>query len=136
LYLLSLENGDLEQLTDIRAPGAPPAAAPPAGGRGGRGGAAPASATAEPKGTDAQEALKKEQREMFEAVRDRLRLKEETEAKQKARNPRKPYTLQARQSLNNLQLSPDGKHVTGLLTESANGSKNSPIPWVAASCWS
>lgn len=149
LYLLSLENGDLEQLTDIRAAGADAAGAnsPAAaaggrgtGGRGGRGGAAPTAAgtpPAEPKGTDAQEALKKEQREMFEVVRDRVRLKEENDAKQKARPAgRKPYTLQARQSLSSLQLSPDGKYVTGLLNETANGTKNSLVPnWITDSSY-
>lgn len=53
LYLMSLDNGGLEQLTDIR-----PAGADAGGGRGGRGPAAAAGET--PKGTDAQEYLKKE----------------------------------------------------------------------------
>ncbi len=143
LFLLSLENGDLEQLTDIRtgtdtAPAAAAAGGRGGGGRsGGRGGAPAAGAPAEPKGTDAQELLKKEQREMFEVVRNRVRLKEETDAKQKARPAaRKPYTLQARQSISSLQLSPDGKYVTALVNETANGTKNSLVPnWITDSSY-
>ena len=143
LFLLSLENGDLEQLTDIRAGGdtAAPAAAGGGGrgggggGRGGRGGGAPTGAAGEtPKGTDAQEYLKKEQKEMFEVVRDRVKYKEEADAKRKKLPVRKPYTLQARQSLTGLQLTPDGKKVVALLSETANGSKNSIVPdWITDS---
>ena len=62
LFLMSLDNGDTEQLTDVRAAaatGAAPAAAAGGGGRGrggqggGRGGAAAAS-DAPPKGTDSR----------------------------------------------------------------------------------
>lgn len=67
-------------------------------------------------------------------VRERVKLKEEADARLKKRNPRKPYTLQARQSLTQMRLSPDGKYVTALLTETANGVKNSPVPnWVTDS---
>src|SRR5262249_49707532 len=67
LYVLSLDGGMLEQITDIRvtaAPGAAPTPAPPTGGGrgqgGGRqgGGAPPTStATGEQRGTDSQEFL-------------------------------------------------------------------------------
>jgi dipeptidyl aminopeptidase/acylaminoacyl peptidase len=116
LYLLSLENGDLEQLTDIRS--------------------GPETPAGEGKGTEAQELLRKEQREMFDVVRERLRVKEEGEARQKARAARKPHNLQARQNLSQLQLSPDGKYVTALLSESPKGSKNSPVPaWITDSSY-
>jgi len=145
LYAMTLDNGDLEQLTDIRQPGAAGATAAPAvtggpgptgGGRGGRSGAGGGGrgATEEPKGTDAQEYLKKEQREIFDLIRERAQLKEEAEAKQKKLTPRKPYTLQARQTLGGLELSPDGKYVFGILSERANGAKNSAVPnWITDS---
>lgn len=115
LYLLSLENGDLEQLTEIRSGGAP---------------------ASEAKGTEAQALLKKEQREMFEIVRDRVRLREETEARQKAQPVRKPYTLQPRQTISSLQLSPDGKYVTGIVSEAATGTKSSNVPnWITDSSY-
>ena len=52
---------------------------------------------------------KKQQKELIEVIRDRAARREETEAKQKLENPRKPFTLQARQTVASLQLSPDGK---------------------------
>jgi len=141
LYLMSLDNGDLEQLTDIRTAAGSGDAAPAAaggrgggGGRGGRGGAPPVATGDAAKGTDAQEYLKKEQREMFEVVRDRLKIKEETDAKQKKLPIRKPLTLQARQSMGQMQLSPDGKYVLALMTEAPGGSKNSNVPnWITDS---
>lgn len=150
LYLLSVENGDLEQLTDITpapdAPGAVPAGGAAVGGRGGaiggrggRGGtgaSTPGGLAPEPKGTDTQELLKKDQREMFDVVRERVRLKDENDAKLKARLGRKPYALQARQTLLGLQLSPDGNYVTGLVSETPNGTKNSLVPnWITDSSY-
>src|SRR5581483_7921101 len=131
LYLMSLDNADLEQLTDIRPAPAPAATPAPAGaqgrggqGRGAQGGGQAASRTGTsesgpPKGTESQEYLKKEQADFYEIVRDREKLQKENEAKQKKWNPRKPYNLQAHQNLTGLQLSPDGKYVFAVLTEAA-----------------
>jgi dipeptidyl aminopeptidase/acylaminoacyl peptidase len=143
LYLMSLDNGDMEQLTDIRpaaAPGATPATAAAGGGRGrggqggGRGGAA--STDAPPKGTDSQEFLKKEQAEFFEVVRDREKLRLENEARQKKLNPRKPYTLQARQTITQMQLSPDGKYVLAVVAEANAATKLDNVPsWITDSSY-
>jgi len=146
LFLLSLDNGDLEQLTDIHPAPAAGAAPAPAGaqgrggqGRGGQGGAAQAaragnSESGPPKGTESQEYLKKEQAEFFEIVRDREKLQKENEEKQKKLNPRKPYALQAHQNLTGLELSPDGKYVFGVLTENAANTKPSNVPsWITDS---
>jgi dipeptidyl aminopeptidase/acylaminoacyl peptidase len=140
LYLLSLDSGEVEQLTDIRPAGAAAVPAPAAGGggRGGRGGgnAAAAAANGErPKGTDAQEFYRKDQRELFEVIRDRARNREDTEARQKQLNPRKPWTLAARQTVQQMQLSPDGKYVLALVNEPpANGAKPSDVPeWLTES---
>ncbi len=146
LFLMSLDSGDLEQLTDIHPPAAPGAATPPAGaqgrggqGRGGQGAAQGASRNAtsdseEKKEGGAQEYLKKEQDDFFEIVRDREKLRKENEAKQKKLNPRKPYNLQARQSLTGLQLSPDGKYVFAVLSQSDPNTKPSNVPnWITDS---
>jgi dipeptidyl aminopeptidase/acylaminoacyl peptidase len=141
LYLMSLDNGDTEQLTDIRpaaAPTATPAAATGRGGGGrGRGGAAATGASeTTPKGTESQEYLKKEQAEFFEVVRDREKLRLEAEARQKKLNARKPYTLQARQSINQMQLSPDGKFVLAIVAEAAAATKNDNVPsWITDSSY-
>jgi dienelactone hydrolase len=138
LFVMSLDNGDTEQLTDIRAAaatGAAPAAAATGGGRGrgGRGGGA-APTEGAPKGTESQEYLKKEQAEFFEVVRDREKLRVEAEAIQKKLNPRKPYTLQARQSINQMQLSPDGKYVLAVIAETSASTKPDNVPsWITDS---
>src|SRR5207248_958554 len=83
LYVLSLEDGSLVQMTDIRTeiPVVPGAAG--AGGRGGRGGAPvpPPAGTPPPRGTDSQEFLKKEQKDLLETIRDRAARREEEEAR-------------------------------------------------------
>jgi Tol biopolymer transport system component len=119
LFVLSLDNGDLEQMTDIR-----PAPAT---------GATPADTKKE---TESQEYLKKEQAELFQAVRDREKLKKEDEARRKKFNPRKPYNLQARQSVTRMQLSPDGKYVLAIVSESAANTKPDNVPnWITDSSY-
>ena len=129
LYVMSLDTGMLVQLTDIRAAAAAGAAGPAAGaggGRGGRGGAA-AATTGEQRGTDSQEYLKKEQKELLEAVRERSALREEQDKKRQTDNPRKPFTLQARQSVTALQLTPDEKYVMATVMETGNA-RNTVVP--------
>jgi dipeptidyl aminopeptidase/acylaminoacyl peptidase len=120
LYVMSLDTGQLVEMTDIRA------AAGVGGGRGGRGGAA-AATTGEQRGTDSQEYLKKEQKELLEVVRERAALREEQDKKREKDNPRKPFTLQARQSVAALQLTPDEKYVMATVTETGNA-RNTVVP--------
>jgi len=141
LYVMALDTGYLEQMTDIRAAGATQPAAPTPfaggfGGRGGRGATAPPEASADPKpATASQENLKKEQKELFETVRDRVARREEAEAKRKREHPRKPFTLQARQSVSELQLSPDGKYAIASVVE-ASGARNTSVPnWITDSAY-
>jgi dipeptidyl aminopeptidase/acylaminoacyl peptidase len=136
LYVISLDTGMIEQMTEITAAAAPGAA--PAdgggggrGGRGGRGAGAPPVATgtgAEARGTDSQEFLKKQEKELLEIVRERAALREENEAKRKKDHPRKPFQLQARQTANRLELCPDGTCVIAMVNEAANGSKAENVP--------
>ena len=121
LYSFSLDTGLLEQLTDIRA----------AGGAGGSGGGpGGANATAERKGTDSQEALKKEERGLLDVVRERAEKREDDDKKRKEREKdrRKPFQLTAGQNAGNLSLSPDGKSVIVVVNESATGAKNTIVP--------
>ena len=138
LYLLTLDGGMLEQLTDIRAAGAP-APAPAAGGgmgfgqgqgRGQQGGGATSTAASgEPqRGTDSQESLKKEERDLLDIIKQKATRREEDEARRKRINPRKPFQLQARQNVASLSLSPDEKIVIAALTEPGDRSKNSIVP--------
>jgi dipeptidyl aminopeptidase/acylaminoacyl peptidase len=110
LYVMSLEGASLDQLTDIR----------PGGGAGG--------GAAQPKGTDSQEYLKKEERTLLDAVRERAEQREEQEKKRKEREQRKPLNLPAGQNAVSLTLSPDGKYVIATISEPASGAKNVIVP--------
>jgi len=110
LYVMALEGGSLDQLTDIR----------PGGGAGG--GAAP------PKGTDSQEYLKKEERTLLDAVRERAEQREDQEKKRKEREKRKPFNIPTGQNATSLTLSPDGKYVIAAISEPSTGSKNTIVP--------
>ena len=143
LYVMSLDSGLLVQLTDIRSAAPPATSATPAsgGGRGqggfggGRGGGRGAASTAgdpaapEPRGTESQEYLKKEQKELLQVVRERVELREEQRKKRAQETVRKPFTLQTRQTVGNLQLTPDEKYVIASLFESAaTPAKNTIVP--------
>ncbi len=108
LYLMSVDSPSIVQLTDIRPAGSPPA---------------------DPKkGTDSQEFLKKEELALLETVRDRVKRKEEDEARRKNENPRKPHILQARQTIAALHLSPDEKYAMALITEPPADAKTAIVP--------
>ena len=133
LYVMPLDNGSLVQLTDIRAAGAtgstPPAGPAPQQGRGGaRGPRAAATSDDPPKGTESQEFLKKEEKDLLETVRQHAAKREADEAKGKRINPRKPFTLQARQSIASLQLSPDEKYAIAGVREAGEGDKTTIVP--------
>jgi dipeptidyl aminopeptidase/acylaminoacyl peptidase len=126
LYVLALDDGAIQQMTDIRTAGTPAPQPPPSPfGPPAR----PRTATSEEtKGTESQEALKKEEQELFDVVRRREQVKKEEEERRKKENPRKPFTLQARQSIQSLQLSPDEKYVTATVMERPEGAKNTIVP--------
>jgi dipeptidyl aminopeptidase/acylaminoacyl peptidase len=108
LYVMALDGGPLEQLTDIRT-----------------GGAAPSPT---PRGTDSQEYLKKEERALLDAVRERAEQREEQEKKRKEREKRKPLSLPAGQNAVALNLSPDGRKVIATISQPATGAKNIIVP--------
>jgi dipeptidyl aminopeptidase/acylaminoacyl peptidase len=109
LFAMSIvDSPSIVQLTDIRPAGSPPP---------------------DPKrGTDSQEFLKKEELSLLETVRERAKRREENEARMKRENPRKPYVLQARQTIASMQLSPDEKYVLALVTERPADAKTAIVP--------
>src|SRR5262249_19505577 len=82
LYRLSLESGELEQLTDIRQGPERP----------------------EPKLTESQRFVAAEQKQLFEVVRERAAEKERAEARRKTSEKRKPHYLPARATAALLEL--------------------------------
>ncbi|MCU1340014.1 MAG: peptidase prolyl oligopeptidase active site domain protein [Bryobacterales bacterium] len=112
LYILALEGGALEQMTDIK----PAAVAPetkPAGDK------VPETS---------QDFLKKQEKELLAAVRDRVRLKDAEEARKKRENPRKPFELAERQSVKSLELCPSQKCVIAVVEEGPKGDKPDNVP--------
>jgi dipeptidyl aminopeptidase/acylaminoacyl peptidase len=135
LYVMALDGGSLEQLTDIRVGGAgAPQTASGAGGGGGlgggqrQGGQGQTSAEGQQRGTDSQEYIKKEERTLLDAVRERAEQREEQEKKRKEREKRKPLSLPTGQNAIALNLSPDGKYVIATISEPGTGSKNTIVP--------
>jgi len=125
LYVLSLVDASIEEMTDIRMAGAPATPATP--GPRGRGEAA-TPPTEEQKGTDSQEFLKKEEKDLLLAVRERAAQRAEEKAKRERENPRKPFTLGARQTVGSLQLSPDESIVIASIVEREEKTKNAIVP--------
>jgi len=136
LYVMALDSGVLVQMTDIRAAAATTQAAPAGGGgrgqggglgqgQGGRGqggrGAAPPTGDAAAGGaatSASQEYLKNEQKELLDAVRERVAVREEADARRKKDEPaRKPFTPTGRETVAQLQLSPDEKIVFATVSE-------------------
>src|SRR5262249_22775397 len=134
LYRMALDGGQLTQLTDVRAGGAPAETAQPQRGFGGGGfggqrpGGGASGQTSQQRGHESQEYIKKEERELIEAVRERAQNREEQEAKRKQREKRKPFTPPAGQSVANLQLSPDGKYALASVIQPGSGAKNTIVP--------
>jgi Tol biopolymer transport system component len=115
LYVMPLDGGALEQLTDIRVP-APPTAAAPAG-------------TPAARSSESQDYLRKEERKLLDVVRERAEQREEQERRRRERDKerRKPYTLSQGQTVTNLQLSPDGAYVVMTVADPSAG-KNAIVP--------
>jgi dipeptidyl aminopeptidase/acylaminoacyl peptidase len=108
LYALMLDSGALEQLTEVEATGG-----------------APKPARIEDKGTDSQEFLKKQEKELLATVRERASVRE---AREKRDHPRKPLKLEPRQSISSAQLTPDGKSVLALLKQTPEKAEHDNVP--------
>jgi hypothetical protein len=72
--------------------------------------------------------LKKEERGLLDAVRERAEQREEQEKKRKEREPRKPYRLPQGQVVSSLTLSPDENFVIATLTDQPRDVKNTIVP--------
>jgi dipeptidyl aminopeptidase/acylaminoacyl peptidase len=132
LYVMSLDTGSLAQMTDIRAAGATAAAGTGSGGQfgGGQFGAGQQARrdSTQQRGTESQEYLKKEERDLLDVVKRRAQKREEDEAKRKQQEKRKPFNLQPRQQVVSLQLAPDEKSIIATVNESVEGAKNTIVP--------
>jgi dipeptidyl aminopeptidase/acylaminoacyl peptidase len=128
LFVMSLDGGSLVQLTDIRTKEEmddQPGRRSPAEER--RRKPRPPDLERK-KGTESQEYLRTEERELLEAVRERAATREDLEAKRRRENPRKHFTLEDRQFVTTLQLSPDEKYVTAIISQENATTKSAVVP--------
>ena len=113
LYSISLDRGEppyaIQEMTNILPAGTPPPAE-------------------EEKKTASQESLKNDEKDLFDTIRERAAEREEQEAKRKREHPRKPFILQAGQTVASLQLTPDQKYVIATIREPATGAKRTIVP--------
>ncbi|GEM_PF-8240 len=106
LYRISLDDGTVVQLTDFRSGPRPP----------------------EPRPTDSQRFLEAQQKELFEAARERARERAEAEERRKEREKRKPYYIPRGARVSGFELSPDQTFVAFTQTEPAERSKTAAVP--------
>jgi dipeptidyl aminopeptidase/acylaminoacyl peptidase len=114
LYVQSLVDGSIDQVTDIRT------------GR-------PSPDEEEPKKDpkkeiSSQDFLKQEEKELLAIVKQRATLKEEARARRLRENPRKPYYLPTRNVPVNLRLTADRNHIIAVFNELPEGSKTAIVP--------
>jgi dipeptidyl aminopeptidase/acylaminoacyl peptidase len=110
LYVMSPSNGVIQQFTNIQNPGE------------GRDDPKP------PDSKTAQGTLQIQERELLTSVRDRAQRRETDEAKRKQENPRQPFKLEARQTVQLLTLCPDEKCVVAVIEDTAKDAKEEGIP--------
>src|SRR5262245_52044722 len=103
LFLVPLENGAIEQLTDVQAK------------------------KREPRETDSQKFIKAEEQKLIEHTRVEAERKKKAEEKDKARALPK-FELAERQSVIDSQLSADGTHVFLLVSERTDAAKRPNVP--------
>jgi dipeptidyl aminopeptidase/acylaminoacyl peptidase len=103
LYLVPLDNGAIEQLTDV------------------------APRKRDPRETDSQKFVKAEEQQLIEHTRVEAEKKKKAEEKEK-KHALPKYELADRQSAQDLQLSPDGTHVFIAIVERADTAKRPNVP--------
>jgi len=79
------------------------------------------------KGTESQEFVKKEERELLDVVARRAKKREEEEAKQKREHPLKPFKLSKGQRIADGRLTPDGKYVVVVVTNEPEKAKRTIV---------
>jgi len=103
LYIVPLAGGAIEQLTDVQPK------------------------KSEPRETDSQKFLKQEERALIDYTKQQAEKKKRADEKTKAA-ALPAFELQDRQSVPDLQLSPDGEHVFLVVVDRAEGSKRADVP--------
>nr|WP_229321356.1 prolyl oligopeptidase family serine peptidase [Larkinella knui] len=107
LFTLALATGELTQITNLD----------------------PGSKKADPKSNEQETWLKRDQLALFDVLKERKAKKDEGEKITKAGQPRRPKQFYTEgRTVQNPQLSPDGRFVTFSLLKSAQGAKTALVP--------
>jgi dipeptidyl aminopeptidase/acylaminoacyl peptidase len=123
LFVISLEDGSIEQLTNIAEADD-------------KGPYIDLFEDKDKKKTESQKWLEAEERKLLGTVDRRAKKKEEDKERERREHPRKPFKLEAKQSVTELELAPDGKSVLAFLrTEPAKGKKTIVPDYVTASAY-
>ena len=114
LFVHSLDDGSIEQLTDIRS-------------------GKPSPEDEEPgknpkKDLNSQDFLKQEEQLLLATIKERNALRDEGRARRRRENPRKPYYLAPRTTPMSMRLSGDRKHIVVVLMERADAAKTAIVP--------
>ena len=80
------------------------------------------------KGTESQEFVKKEEKELLDVVARRAKKREEDEAKKKKEHPLKPFKLSKGQSVADARLTPDRKYVVVVVENEPEKGKRTIVP--------
>jgi dipeptidyl aminopeptidase/acylaminoacyl peptidase len=113
VYALDLASGELAQLTNIAGPD----------DKGPN-----VTMWDEKKGTESQEYIKKEERQLLDVVARRAKKREEDEAKRKREHPLKPFKITKDQSIADGRLTPDGKYVVVVVNTEPEKAKRALVP--------
>jgi dipeptidyl aminopeptidase/acylaminoacyl peptidase len=123
LFVVSLEDGSVEQLTNIN-------------GADDKGPYVDLFEEKDKKKSESQKWLEAEERKLIGTVDRRAKKKDEEKERERREHPRKPFKLESKQSVTDLELAPDGKSVLAFLrTEPAKGKKTIVPDYVTASAY-
>jgi dipeptidyl aminopeptidase/acylaminoacyl peptidase len=123
LFELSLMDGDLVQLTNVAGPDE-------------KGPQVDLWEEKDKKKSASQIWIEKEERKLIDTVDRRAKKREEDEARKKREHPLKPFKLEAKQMVSDLQLSPDGRSVIATIrTESQKGKRTIVPDYVTESAY-
>jgi dipeptidyl aminopeptidase/acylaminoacyl peptidase len=109
LYVVAIDDGSIVQVTNIAGPDDKE------------------PLWDEKKGDESQEWVKSEERKLFDVVERRAKKKEEDEAKKKKEHPLKPYKIEKKQTVADLQLTPDGKYVIASINTEGDKAKRTIV---------
>jgi dipeptidyl aminopeptidase/acylaminoacyl peptidase len=126
LYVMALDTGLIEQMTDIHP--APSPGPGPVGSPAGKEDKSDSKSNDAKKAETSQTFLERQEKELISAVRERGRLRDAEDGKRKREHPRKAFDLKPRQKVTDLRLCPNERCVIAMIDEDPEGAKRDNVP--------